>query len=114
MTEPQNTPGQEPESQQEPYTPASPAKRTLAWMGVIYMVILVGLVTYNLTTGAPLQGSPGILIAPACGALAVLALLQFRKLRRGGLLGLGIAAGIACAGSLILGISDLVQRALGR
>lgn len=113
MAELQNTPGQEPEDQ-APYTPASPAKRALAWMGVIYMGILVALITYNLATGAPLQGSPGILLAPACGCLAVLSLLQFRKLRRGGLLGLGIAAGIACAGSLILGISDLLQRSLGR
>lgn len=110
MTEPKNSPNQEPEEEREPYVPASPAKRTLAWMGVIYMVILVILVTYNITTGAPLQGSPGILAAPACGALAVLSFLQFRKQRQGRLLALGIAAGIACAGSLILGIADLLYR----
>ena len=28
------------------YTPASPVKRTLAWIGLSYMVILVALTTY--------------------------------------------------------------------
>ena len=47
-----------PDQQPKPeYTPASPIKRTLAWMGVVYMVILVLLTTYNLATGAPLRAN---------------------------------------------------------
>ena len=33
------------------YTPASPVKRTLAWIGVVYMVILLALTTYFYFTG---------------------------------------------------------------
>ena len=33
------------------YTPASPVKRTLAWIGLSYMVILVALTTYYFFTG---------------------------------------------------------------
>ena len=35
MSDTQKTPGREPEEEREPYLPASPVKRTIAWMGVI-------------------------------------------------------------------------------
>lgn len=51
MSDPQHSPDhlpeEHPEVQEEPYVPASPVKRTLAWMGVVYMVIIVALTTYN-------------------------------------------------------------------
>lgn len=34
------------EEKKPDYTPASPVKRTLAWIGIAYMVILVALTTY--------------------------------------------------------------------
>lgn len=116
MTEPQNTPGRSPEGERppeearEPYVPASPAKRVLAWMGVVYMVIIVILTTYNLSTGAPLQGAPGVMLFPAFGALSALALLRFRAERRAFPLLLGILAAAACAVSLALGILALAGR----
>ena len=36
------------------YTPASPVKRTLAWIGLSYMVIIVALTTYYFYTGTTL------------------------------------------------------------
>ena len=102
-----------PDQQPKPeYTPASPIKRTLAWMGVVYMVILVLLTTYNLASGAPLRGIPGILLFPACGGLAVVSVLKYREQRRPGLLVLAGLAALACIVNLVLGIASLLQ-ALG-
>ena len=42
----------DPQDQAEPsYIPASPVKRTLAWIGVVYMVIVVALTTYIFFNG---------------------------------------------------------------
>ena len=56
------------ESQREPqrpsYTPASPMKRALAWIGLVYVLIFLALTTYFYFTGrmlgnlAPLAGRP--------------------------------------------------------
>ena len=43
------------------YTPSSPVKRTLAWTGLAYMVILVAMTTYPYSTGAGL-GNLGALL----------------------------------------------------
>ncbi len=94
------------------YTPASPVKRALAWMGVVYMVILVLLTTYNMATGEPLHGIPGVLLFPACGGLSAVAFLRWRELRRAPMLVLGILAALACAVSLITGLLA-VAAALG-
>ena len=39
------------QDQQEPYVPASPVKRTMAWIGIVYMVILLCLTTFYFYTG---------------------------------------------------------------
>ena len=100
------------EEEKTPYTPASPTKRALAWMGIVYMVIIVALTTYNLTTGVVLQGIPGLLLAPGCGGLAAVCLLKYRDERRNNHLFLGIVASLACIINLILGIISLIT-ALG-
>ena len=115
MSDTPKTPGQEPDQtpeEREPYVPASPVKRTLAWMGVIYMVIIVALTTYNLATGEALHGIPGLLLAPACGGLAAVAFLKFREDRRGAMLFLGLVAAAACVANVALGAAALL-RALG-
>jgi hypothetical protein len=103
----------EQDSQEPSYTPASPAKRVLAWMGVVYMVLLVGLNAYVLATGAPLTGIPGLLFFPACGAFAALQLLKYRALRQAGAAGTGpLALGLLGAAlglfSLVDGVRSLV------
>lgn len=94
------------------YTPASPVKRTLAWMGIVYMVILVLLTTYNLATGEPLHGIPGILLFPACGGLAAVSWLKYRAEKRTFPLLLAVLAAVACLVNLVLGVAG-VFRALG-
>ena len=48
MPEEKRAPKQD--SREPDYTPASPVKRTLAWIGLVYMVILLALTTYGLFT----------------------------------------------------------------
>ena len=62
------TPGSSQEEQPgEPYTPASPLKRIWAWVGVVYMVIIVFLMTYMYGTGTYLQGIAALMLIPALG-----------------------------------------------
>ena len=81
-TSPQENTGSEPPK--PTYTPASPTKRVLAWMGILYMLILLALNTFGLATGSALNGIAGLLLAPACLALAVIQGFKFRALRREG------------------------------
>ena len=89
------------------YTPASPTKRALAWMGVIYMLILVALNTYGLATGSALTGIAGIMLAPACLTLAVVQILKFRALRKEGVPGWG-ALFLAVLGAIV-GVYSLID-----
>ena len=94
------------------YTPASPVKRALAWMGIVYMVILVLLTTYNMATGEPIHNIPGILLFPACGGLVAVCFLRGREIKKLPLLILGVLAAVACAFNLVTGVLSLVA-ALG-
>ena len=40
------------EPQKEPYIPASRKKRIAAWIGVIFMILLIIMYTYSMATGA--------------------------------------------------------------
>lgn len=101
----------EEQKDQETYTPASPTKRILAWVGIVYMVILVLLNVYTLATGNMLRGITGVMVAPACGGLAAITWTNYKKGQyRGGKAGalfvviLGVAA---CFISVVWGIMAL-------
>ena len=106
------TPSPNSGEQKPSYTPASPVKRALAWMGIVYMVILVLLTTYNMATGEPIHNIPGILLFPACGGLAAGCFLRWREIKKLPLLILGVLAAVACAVNLVTGVLSLVA-ALG-
>ena len=56
----------------EDWTPASPAKRVIAWVGVVYMVCLVLLNLYPFYTGGRyLTGVGPLLVCPGVAGLAV-------------------------------------------
>ena len=61
------TPHDQEEQPREPYTPASPLKRIWAWVGVVYMVIIVFLMTYMYGTGTYIHGVAGLMVIPALG-----------------------------------------------
>lgn len=77
-----NTPENQPEN--EGYTPASPVKRTLAWIGVVYMVILVALMTWFYFTATMLTGLGPLLTIPGLVGMGVLSLVSSRTTGRPG------------------------------
>lgn len=66
------------------YIPASPVKRTLAWVGVVYMVILLALTTYICFTGTALGSLGPLLTVPGLTGLGAVALVSWRSTGRPG------------------------------
>ena len=88
------------------YIPASFEKRTAAWMGIAYTVMLLFVVNYAIYTGGrELPGTFPLFLVPVSAALAVI-LIRRMKLgiapggTAGGALGL-----LLCAAGLILGLA---------
>lgn len=96
----------------EPVVYASPIKRVWAWVGVVYMVIIVLLITYMLGFGRYLQGIGGLMVCPAIAGIFVSLSVLWREksqTKRPALLfllqGLCIAAFLL---SLLAGIPALI------
>ena len=102
----------EEESEEKKYIPASPTKRIMAWIGVVYMVIVVLLTTYIYATAAPLQNLAPLLSIPALVGFGILALVNHRTTGKPGKVGAIVLAAI-CFGaalySLPLGIFGLLS-----
>lgn len=82
MSDSNKTPDINPESTepQEPYTPASPVKRIIAWVGVVYMVCLVLLNLYPFFhNGEYLTGIFPLFVCPGTLGLAVIGFYLFRQ-----------------------------------
>ena len=61
------------------YTPASFEKRTIAWVGVVYMLMLTAAMTYMISTGEVLTGVAPLLLPPAAVGAAVIVVHRHRK-----------------------------------
>ena len=77
MSEDNRTPQEE-----KGYTPASPVKRTLAWIGLVYMLILLALTTYGIFTGTGLGNLGPLLTVPGLIGLGAVALVSWRTTGR--------------------------------
>lgn len=66
------------------YTPVSPVKRTLAWIGLSYMVILVALTTYYFFTGTTLGNLGPLLTVPGLIGLGAVSIASWRSTGRPG------------------------------
>ena len=66
------------------FTPASPVKRTLAWIGVVYALILLALTTYGIFTGTGLGNLGPLLTVPGLIGLGAVALVSWRTTGRPG------------------------------
>lgn len=77
------------------YTPASPVKRTLAWIGIVYMVILLVLTTYIYFTGTALGSLGPLLTVPGLVGLGAVALVSWRSTGKPGK-GPAIALAVLC------------------
>lgn len=64
--------------QDKGYTPASPVKRTLAWIGVAYMLCLLALTTFYFFTGRMLGNLGPLLTVPGLIGLGALAVVSWR------------------------------------
>ena len=85
--------------------PASFEKRTAAWMGVAYMLMLLFILNFTLFTGGrQLPGTFPLFLAPVSVALAVVVIHRMRN----GTAARGTAGGAAvlaaCAAGLLLGL----------
>ena len=56
--------------QPAPFVPAPVSRRIWAWMGIVYMVIIIFLITYWMATTTFLSGITGIMLFPLLGALS--------------------------------------------
>lgn len=66
------------------YTPASPVKRAMAWIGVVYMLILVALMTYFYFTATMLSGLGPLLAVPGLVGLGIVSIISWRTTGRPG------------------------------
>ena len=98
-----NTPG---EADPSPgYTPASFEKRTAAWMGIVYMLMLVGLITYSMATARNLPGTAPLLLVPVSVASMVVTVHRKRVgTWRGGPVFFALVL-LVCLAALLLGLA---------
>lgn len=72
-------PGRTEESKEKGFTPASFEKRVAAWVGVVYVVMLLLAATFTLATGRMLTATAPILLPPAAVGTAVVAVYRWRR-----------------------------------
>ena len=94
------------ESQGGGFTPASFEKRTAAWMGIAYAVMMGFVTTFAIYTGGrELPGTFPLFLVPVSVALAV---ILVRRMRLGAAPG-GTAGGVLglvlCAAGLVIGLA---------
>ena len=112
LMEEKKIPPQEEQDAPAPYTPASPVKRTMAWIGVVYMVILVAMMTYYYFTGSMLVNMAPLLAVPGLIGLGILALVSWRTTGRPGkwpAIALAAVCFLAALATLPLGIVGLLS-----
>ena len=87
--------GSKDEDQEEGYTPASPLKRTLAWIALVYVLIFLALTTYYYYTGTTLGNLAPLLAVPGLIGLGAAVLVSWRTSGKPST-GLAIALTLLC------------------
>ena len=96
----------------ESYTPASPVKRTMAWIGIVYMVILLCLTTFYFYTGRMLGNLAPLLTVPGLIGLGALILVSWHSTghpRRGLAFGLSLLCFCLATFTLPIGLLGLMS-----
>ena len=94
------------------YTPASPVKRTLAWIGLAYVLILLALTTYYYFTGTMLGNLGPLLAVPGLIGLGILVLVGWRSVGKPGkwaAIALAALCWLLALATLPLGIAGLLS-----
>jgi len=100
------------EDREKGYVPASPVKRTLAWIGLAYAVVLLALTTYFYYTGRMLGNLAPLLTVPGLIGLGALSLVSWKTTGRPGKLPAVLLALLCFALALFtlpLGIAGLLS-----
>lgn len=96
------------------YVPSSPARRIVAWVGVAYMVILVLLNFYALSTGGWIRGIGPLMLCPAVLGLAAVTFYNYRSGKGRGGLPAAVFIMALCVlvfvVSLVTGLPTLIQQ----
>ena len=101
-----------PEEEENHFTPASPVKRTMAWIGLVYMVILLALTTYIYFNGAGLSNLGPLLTIPGLIGLGVVALVSWRTAGRPSkwpAIGLALICWLLALATLPIGIAGFMS-----
>lgn len=104
MTEfdPNLTPEENREENSAGYTPASFEKRTAAWTGIAYTLMVLFVITYSIFTGGgSLNGTFPLFLIPVCAAAAVIAVHRYRA--KAASLPVTVLVLLCCAAGLVLG-----------
>ena len=98
--------------EEQGYTPASPVKRTMAWIALVYVLIFLALTTYFYFTGTMLGNLAPLLTVPGLLGLAAVILVSWRTTGKPGKWA-AIALAAACIAlalaTLPLGIVGLMS-----
>ena len=98
--------------EEQGYIPASPVKRTLAWIALVYVLIFLALTTYFYFTGTMLGNLGPLLTVPGLVGLGILAIVSHRSTGSPGRMA-AIVLALLCWGlavlSLPLGIVGLMS-----
>ena len=101
-----------PEQQPSSYTPASPVKRTLAWIALVYVLIGLALTTFYFFHGYMLSNLGPLLTVPGLIGLGILGLVSWRTAGRPGKLAailLALICWAAALATLPLGLAGLLS-----
>ena len=103
------TPEEEPKA---PIVYASPVKRAWAWVGIVYMLIIVLLFTWYMAHAEFIHGIGSLMVIPALGGVAATAILRYKGGQGKGGLSVCIAFVAICAAligiNLVTGIPALM------
>lgn len=94
------------------FAPASPLKRTLAWIGLVYALILLALTTYFYFTGTGLGNLGPLLTVPGLIGLGAAALVSWKTAGRPGkwpAIGLAVFCWLLALATLPIGIAGLMS-----
>ena len=106
---------EENKEEKEPYTPASPVKRIMAWVGIVYMVGFVFLNLYPFFNGGSyLTGIAPLFACPGIAGLLVIALYTLRQpdetyFKKASMVVLALVCTVGLGVSLALGIPPLLE-----
>lgn len=101
--------------EKKPYTPASPVKRIMAWVGIVYMVGFVFLNLYPFFNGgAYLTGIAPLFACPGIAGLLVIALYTLRQpdetySKKASMVVLALVCAVGLGVSLVLGVPPLLE-----